>query len=711
MLDGRIQAYADDFDKISVYLSKNFYKGESREFYMRDLHGIKQNLIIEKIENRETVNKYTLRLSEYRLEVGKVYDVVEQHGLAVQLQYRYIVQKDEFHEMFYNAREDFGSSVNGSSTLFAVWAPTASSVSVVLNPFGERRSFSMKRVERGAWQIRIPENLHAQDYIYVLSVNGNIVESIDPYAYGSIANGKASAVIDFNQINVDFHDDMLPKMNSYTDAVIVETNVRDFSSYKNTTIFHKSQFLGMTEKKQQTLDGSPAGFDYLNAFGATHIQLMPVNDFNSVDELFPQKIYNWGYDPVSYNSLEGSYSTSPNDPLSRVIEFSKLISTYHEHGIGVILDVVYNHMSDIANSPFEIILPYSFFRRSSTGKISNGSYCGNDVDTQKPMVRKFIIDSVLHYLRHYHIDGFRFDLMGLIDIETMNEIVHRLRAEKPDIIIYGEGWDMPTFLDDEDKCTIKNSSRTKYLGYFNDFYRDNVKGPTSVEQKYIRGYALGDAGYLHAFKAALLANTQEEYGNKLFDSPEKSLAYVEAHDNMTLWDKIEDSCRGEPFEVMKQRQKFINGTLALSQGILFYHMGQEFCRTKFGVDNSYMSPDEINKIDYDRAAAFSDVVNYTRSMLRLRKWLPVFRFKSSEEIAKHIKFEDLEGGAVLMKFTDINHITDYSELRVYFNPFHIAKEIELSDEYELLADEDGLKDGSIKKFTLKPISIVVVARE
>lgn len=711
MLDGRMQAYADDFDIISVYLSKNFYSGDSRDFYIRDLHGIKHELIIENIENRDTVNKYRLRLKDAKLELGRVYDVVEYHGLAVELQFRYLVQKSEFLSMFYNGREDFGATVTGSSTLFVVWAPTATSASVIINPYGERRTFAMKRVERGAWQIRVPENLHGQDYLYLINVNGSVVETTDPYAYSSIANGKASSVIDFSQIDVDFYDDFAPNFSSYTDAIIFEANVRDFSSYKKTSIVHKSQFLGMIEKRQTTTSGNPAGFDYFEGLGATHIQLMPVNDFNSVDELFPSKLYNWGYDPFSYNSLEGSYSTSPNDALARVMEFSKLVSTFHKHGMGVIIDVVYNHMADIATSAFEMIVPYSFFRRSSTGKISNGSYCGNDVDSQKPMVRKFIIDSVLHYLRHYHVDGFRFDLMGILDIETMNELARRLKAEKPGILLYGEGWDMPTFLKDEEKCTIKNSHLTEGLGFFNDFYRDNVKGPTNQDRKYVRGYALGDASYLPAFKAALLANTQDSFGPKLFSSPEMSVSYVEAHDNMTLWDKIEDSCRGEAFEMMKQRQKFINGTLALSQGVCFYHMGQEFCRTKNGIDNSYMSPDEINKIDYDRAESFSSVVNYTRAMLSLRKWLPVFSFKTAEEIGRHIVFEDLPHGCLLMKFVDIEGLCPYTEIRVYFNPFNLSLDIDLGSAYELIADESGLKEGVCEHFTLRPISIVVLAKE
>ncbi len=710
MADDRMQAYCDDFNTISIYVSKNFYNGESKEFYVRDLFGMRIPLRIDSVENRHTVQKYICRLDSNRIEMGKVYDVVEEHGLCVCLQHRYVVQTPEFNEMFFNNREDFGATVTGGVTMFVLWAPTATSVSLVLNPFGEKKTFTMNRVERGAWQVRIAQNLHGQNYLYVLNVNGDIVEALDPYGFSSIANAKASSVIDYKQIEVDFHDNLLQPIDSYTEAIIFEANVRDFSSDENTTIAHKRQFLGMTERRAKTLQGHPAGFDYFSSLGATHIQLMPVNDFTGVDDLNRDKFYNWGYNPIQYNSLEGSYSTSPNDPLSRVMEFSELVSSFHEQGIRVNLDVVYNHMADIGRSSFNTVVPYSFFRRTSSGIPSNGSFCGNDVDTEKPMVRKFIIDSVLHYVRHYHVDGFRFDLMGIIDIDTMNLLEKRLRSENPNIMIYGEGWNLPTYLDDNKKTSISNSSQTPKIAYFNDYYRDNVKGPTSIDRKHTRGYALGDSSYRDAFKASLVANTQEIMGSKMFDSPEQSISYVEAHDNMTLWDKIQESCKGESKELMMKRHKFVNGALALSQGVAFYHMGQEFCRTKFGIDNSYMSSDEVNKIDYERAAEFKDVLMYTKDMINLRKWLPVFRFKDSAKIAKHTYFEDLDSGMLLLKFIDVSEYAGFDEILVFFNPFNFTKTFEFDSPYEVLATEIGLSEGRVTSLTVNPVSIVVLGK-
>lgn len=710
MIDSRMQAFCDDFDIITVYISKNFYNGESKEFYLRDLQGMRVPLVIDGVENKENSQKYTCKLIGRRIEIGKIYDVVEQHGLAVGLQYRYVVQTNEFNEMFYNNRDDFGATVNGGVTMFVLWAPTASSVSLVLNPYDEKRTFTMKRAEKGAWQVRVAENLHGQNYYYVLNVNGDIVESLDPYGYGSIANAKASSVIDFKQIDVDFHDDKLKPFSSYTEAVIFEANVRDFSSDPNTNISHKGQYLGMIEKRTKTFQGNIAGFDYFKELGATHIQLMPVNDFLSVDELYQEKFYNWGYDPIQYNSLEGSYSNAPNNPLSRVTEFSNLVSEFHREGIRVNLDVVYNHMADIASSPFELTVPYLFFRRTSSGIPSNGSFCGNDVDTEKPMVRKYIIDSLIHYVKHYHIDGFRFDLMGIIDIETMQILEKRLRSIKPDIMIYGEGWDLPTFLPYEKKTTIKNSDKIPGVGFFNDYYRDNVKGGTSVDKKYSRGYALGDSSYRDAFKAALVANTQDLFGSKMFNSPEQSISYVESHDNMTLWDKIQESCKGESLDLMIKRHKFVNASLALSQGVCFYHMGQEFCRTKQGIDNSYMSPDEVNKIEYDRASEYEEVVKYTKDMIKLRKKLPVFRFGSSDLISKHMYFEDLDSGLLLLRFINISTFTEYDEIRVYFNPFSLNKTFDLEYYYDVLATEHGLSEDRTNSFILNPVSIVVLGK-
>ncbi len=706
-MDNRMQAYCDDFDKITIYMSKGYYMGQSREFYVSDLCGNQILLDIESSNDLGDTIQYTCRVEEDKIRIGRDYSVIEEHALSVPLQYRYIVKTERFNKSYYSDRNDFGATVNGDTTKFVVWAPTATDVSLILNPYSLKEVHPMIGVESGVWEISIPRNLHLSNYLFLINVNGKVVEALDPYGVSSIANHKASSVIDFSKIQIDFNDDKLPKFDSYTDAVIFETSVRDFSTDPNTNVVNKGKFLGMIEEGAVDSNGHPVGFDYFKSLGATHIQLMPINDFSSTDELFPHKFYNWGYDPVQYNTLEGAYSLSPNNPLSRVTEFSEVVSAFHAAGIRVNIDVVYNHMFDVAQSAFEKIVPYYYFRSDLNGNLSNGSFCGNDIDSKSPMVRKFIIDSLVHQVEHYHVDGFRFDLMGIIDIETMQEISKKLKSIKPSIMMYGEGWNMPTMLSDSDKTIISNSDLTPGIAYFNDYYRDNVKGSTSADSKAVKGYVLGDGNYRDAFKAALVANTQGEFGSKMFDSPTKSVSYVEAHDNMTLWDKINAACQDEELELRIKRQKFANATVTISQGISFYHMGQEFCRTKNGEDNSYRSSDSVNMIDYARVNEFKTVVEYTKDIIKLKKQIDAFGFNTTEEISNKIFFEDLDCGMLLMRIEDT---LDYERVLVYFNPFNVSSHIKLDGQYRLIFDENGLNDVDITEFDLKPISIIIIAK-
>ncbi len=699
-----MQAYSDDFQVVTVYMNKQFYNGESDEFYLRDITGKIYGLNIDNIEKREHSVKYTLNLADSLIEVGKEYDLVECHGLFVPLQFRYIVKTKEFNDKFYNARDDFGATVVNDETTFTLWAPTATAVSVIINPHGAREIYTMQRVDKGAWQVKIAKNLHNHNYLYLLNVNGGVVETLDPYGCSSSANNKSSSVIDFQKIDINFYDEKLPKIPC---PIIFEANVRDFSIDPNTNIKHKGKFLGMIEEGRTTKDGFPCGFDYFKSLGATHIQLMPINDFISTDELTPLKFYNWGYDPVQYNSIEGSYSTDPNNPLARVSEFSKLISKFHENGIRVIIDVVYNHMFDLHQSSFEKIVPYYAFRRMTSGEISNGSFCGNDIDSEMPMIRKFIVSSIKHYINNYHIDGFRFDLMGLLDLDTMNEVQTIAKSLNPDIMIYGEGWDMPTMLDDDKKTKIANCHKIDNVAYFNDHYRNCVKGGIGQESKFHRGYALGDRSSINAFKASLLANTREDLGFKLFNSPMQSISYAEAHDNMTLWDKISIALETEPIENKVKIQKFANAIIALSQGISFYHMGQEFCRTKNGVENSYMSPDTINMIDYARAMEFQHVIKYTKDIINIRKNIPAFCLQSIEEINGRFEFEEMHNGALLMKILNTAELTPYQEILVYFNPFKTDFRINFETEFVQILDENGSTDKKIKELHVTPISIAI----
>lgn len=705
----RFEAHLDDYDKITVYIANTYYQGKSRFFWLRDPSGVLTSLHIQKIETTSNdYSKYTLTgFSE--LHIGASYEIVEEHAMSCVLQYGWIVRTDRFSHEYYTERTDFGAHIIDDGTRFTVWAPTAKEVKLALWIDEHQYIIDMRKEDRGVYSATMKGNLHGAQYQYIVAVNGRIISSLDPYAYGSTANSTHSVVVDFNQFDINFHDDKLPKLRSVTDALICEASVRDFSMDPFSNINHKGTFVAMTQEETVNKFGNPTGFDYLKSLGFTHIQLMPVYDFETVDELNPHVFYNWGYDPVQYNALEGSYSTNPTDPLLRISEFLNLISHYHKHGLRINLDVVYNHVFDLDKSSFESIVPGYYFRRSSEGTISNGSFCGNDFDSTKSMARKFIIDSLTHFVRHYHVDGFRFDLMGILDVDTMNEIVLRLKALRPSIMIYGEGWSMPTMLEEHEKASMYNSVQMPEIAFFNDFYRDHIKGAASADRSWHKGYLTGDLSMIEAAKACLVGTTQDNQVVKLFNEPTQTINYVECHDNYTLWDKIKEACRDDLKIERIARQKAINGFVTLSQGILLMQYGQESCRTKGGIDNSYRSPDEINQIDYERHIQYREVVEYTKDMLALRQEFEIFRFKSHVDIQQHIYFQNLNESILLYGFKDVAKYCEYSDVKVFINPNKFAYEIDLDGEYDLIANEKGrIRNQKVTSADIAPLSILIV---
>lgn len=709
----RFEAYLDDYSMINVYLKLSFYEGESNIFYLRDRNGQLVSLSILNKEVSTSYYKYLLKVpNSFQIEIGQKYDIIEEHGLTTQLKYGLIVRTNSFNEEFYSSRNDFGAHINENKTKFVVWAPTASLVSLQLYFDDIPYVYRMNKIEKGTWELIIDQDLYGYQYLYLVDVNGQINEALDPYGYGSTENSKRSVVVDFQRLEIDMNDDKLPRLKSWTNAIIGEVSVRDFSMDPDTDIVHKGKFLGMIEEGRTDRTGHPVGFDYLKSLGYSHIQLMPVYDFATTDELNPSLLYNWGYDPVQYNALEGSYSSNPRDPFSRIREFQQLISFYHKHGIRVNMDVVYNHMYDMENSSFEKIVPYYYFRLSDNGTISNGSFCGNDVDSSNSMVRKFIIDSILHFVMHYHIDGFRFDLMGILDIETMNKIVLEVSLIRPEVMIYGEGWNMPTMLRPEHRASMFNMEFMPEIGFFNDFYRDHIKGPSSPELGHVSGYALGDTSYVETAKASIVANTQDEYTVKLFNEPSQSVNYIECHDNMTLWDKITKS---NPYNSLNQKiekQKLANGILLISQGIVLLHYGQEMARTKNGIDNSYMSVDEINRVTYSQAQTFRSVVKYTKDLIQLRKQLNIFSFHTAIEIKEHISFELLVNQALAVNFKDVSNYCGYEDVKVLINPSYEKIPYHLQGSYKLLADHNGLvvEKRECQRVAVNPHSMMILAR-
>lgn len=385
-----------------------------------------------------------------------------------------------------------------------------------------------------------------------------------------------------------------------------------------------------------------------------------------------------------------------------------MVEAFHKQGIRVNMDVVYNHMYDMEASSFEKVVPYYFFRRSQSGQLSNGSFCGNDVDSNRLMARKFIKDSVKHWMTHYDVDGFRFDLMGVLDVDTMNEVEALCRSIKAETMVYGEGWNMPTSLPEHLKANRYNQHLMPNIGHFNDFFREHVKGRTSHEEINVKGYCLGDTNYIEAMKASMLG-TAVANRTRLFDRPDKSINYIECHDNHTVWDKLKESNKEDNRDVRIKRQKLLLSVTLLAQGIPFIHSGQEFCRTKNGLHNTYRSPDNINQLDWTRKERYLDVFNYTKDMIQLRKMLPILRLNDPEKIEQRVSFREWDGMLVINYRCERSK--PYEEIWIYINPTNQIYYESFPTFVKVIANEAGLIDGvMVQNATINPYTLVVFAK-
>ncbi len=704
----RFEAHLDDYGLITIYLTRQFYSGKSDVFYLKKPDGTLSKCQILSFEIAQNdYNKYVIQTNEI-IEIGQPYEITEEHGLKVPLQYSLITKTARFDETFYYEGDDLGVHPSDEGTDFALWAPTATRVilEMVDKPV---KSFEMSRTEKGVFRFKVRGNNHGKKYLYHVLVNGRWNTTSDPIARSATSNNSASVVIDFTKLEVERFNHRLPALNNPTDAVLYELSIRDFTFQTESGVHAKSQYLGLTELNTKTPNGSHTGLSHIVDLGVTHVQIMPMFDIATIDEDNPFTFYNWGYDPLQYNVPEGSYSSDPKDPLKRVLEARSMVQAFHKQGIRVNMDVVYNHVYEMESNAFEKVVPYYYFRRSATGSLSNGSFCNNDIDSNRLMMRKFILDSVKCWMEIYDIDGFRFDLMGVLDVATMNAVEAQCRSIKADAMVYGEGWNMPTILPEDMKANMGNQSKMPHIAHFNDFFREHVKGHTSPDEITLKGYCSGDVSYIDAMKAAMVGNCLPGLV-KIFDEPTQSVNYVECHDNTTSWDKLKECCKEDNRDVRVKKQKLMIGSVLLAQGIPFLQSGQEFCRTKNGQHNSYRSSDAINQIDWIRKERQMDVVHYTKDLIALRKRLPVFRMTSSSVIQSKVTFRNFDGMLIIHYLCERKN--PYHELWIYINPTNQIYYERFDDFVEILANEAGLIEGvKAQNATINPYTLVVFARK
>ena len=659
---------------ITKYSQVKVYEGD-KELTVLDISNIGKQVTSGIIEVEET------------LDISKNYRVViEGYGEKAVVPTE-VFDTPYFIENFTYDGNDLGAVINGSSTTFKVWAPTASKI--VLNLFeagnggSAYKTVDMVKGDRGVWSHT--ENCgHGTYYTYSVTTSLGTQEAVDPYAKAAGLNGNRGMVVDLSRTNPDGwkSDNFATGIKTYSDAVIWEVHVRDFSN-KIASSDYKGKYLAFTERGLVNEHGQPVGVDYLVDLGITHVHLLPVYDYATVDEANPDSQFNWGYDPKNYNVPEGSYSTDPYNGEVRIKEYKQMVQALHAAGIGVVMDVVYNHTYD-ANSSFNKIVPYYYYRYTATGANSSASGCGNDTASERYMYGKFMVDSVAYWANEYDLDGFRFDLMGLHDLATMQKVENAVHAINPEAIIYGEGWTMGSTIDGSPMANQSNISKIEPLdgaiggiAVFNDAIRDGLKGSvfTSTSKGYISGNGAGSFNnVLFGIKGG--AGTGPSW--KVNDS--MVVNYMSAHDNNTLWDKLELSNGTDPVETRLAMNRLGATLLMISKGTVFFQAGEEMLRTKDGDENSYKSSDAINNIDWSvlkEGSAEYEMMLYYKHLIEVRKEYSIFG-----SVSTAISASQLDGGKAVI--TIDNHMG--GKALVIANPTGEAMTYTLNGNWNLIVN-------------------------
>jgi pullulanase len=613
---------------------------------------------------------------------------------------------------------DLGVTYTKGATTFKVWAPDAEAVKVRLYNTGsggnETLDILMDKESNGVWKTIFRTDIKNKYYTFKILHQGKwLAETPDPYAKAVGVNGRRGMVVDMKDTNPEgWESDKGPVVKHPTDILLYESHVRDLSVSNNSGIKHKGKFLGIAETGTKSPDGLSTGLDHLKELGVTHLHLLPAFDFNSVDEANPEGKYNWGYDPLNYNVPEGSFSTNPNDGNVRIKEFKQMVQALHANGLGVIMDVVYNHTSG-RDTPFNLTAPDYYYRKNPDGSYSDASGCGNETASERPMMRKFMIESVVYWAKEYHVDGFRFDLMGVHDIETMNAISDALHKINPSIIIYGEGWTAGACPIPETKRAVKkNAHLLDRIAAFSDDLRDGLRGPYNDVRE--TGFVSAKKGTAESVKfgiVASVAHPQIDYKAVNYSKepwaaePYHTVSYVSCHDDNTLFDRLKI---GNPIateaELIKM-DKLAQCVVLTSQGIPFLHSGAELLRTKQGMANSYKSPDAINEIDWSRKSKYGAVFNYYKALTALRKNHPAFRMPTAKMIQEHLKFIDT-GDPLLIQYQISGNANDdvWKNIIVVFNGDRSDKEIVLpAGKWAVALDGSSVNEKGIRQASAKPI--------
>ncbi len=589
---------------------------------------------------------------------------------------------------------DLGVHYVTSGTILKIWSPPAQEMRLKLYKTSTGNDLieeiSCVKDAAGVWKAELSGDRKNIYYTFQAKIDGKWSdENPDPYAKAVGVNGKRGQIIDLNETNPDgWEKDQSPVLKNPMDVILYELHIRDLSIAANSGIQNKGKFLGLTETGTKNTQGQSTGIDHIAELGVTHVHLLPSFDFSSVDESklnVPQ--YNWGYDPQNFNTPDGSYSTNPEDGKVRILEFKKMVQALHKKGLRVVMDVVYNHTGWTHNSNLDQLVPGYYYREwEKDGKYSNASGCGNETASDRAMFRKFIIESVTWWVKEYHVDGFRFDLMGIHDMETMNQVAATLKAIDPRIIIYGEGWtagDSP--LPEKYRSLKKNANKMDGVAVFSDDIRDAIKG--SVFEENSTGFASGSKEMKESVKFGIVAagqHPQVEYAKVKYSSapytknPDEVINYVSCHDNQTLYDKLKVSRPDASEDELVKMDKLANTIVLTSQGIPFLFAGEEMKRSKGGEHNSFNKPDSVNQINWDWKHTNRELLGYYKDLIALRKSHPAFRMQKNTMVQKHLFFLPEDDPQIIAYHLKDNANQDsWQQIIVIFNGSDVTKKLTL----------------------------------
>ncbi|MEL6864521.1 MAG: type I pullulanase [Bacteroidota bacterium] len=618
--------------------------------------------------------------------------------------------------------EDLGLVYSPQQSIFKIWSPAASEVKIRLYESGiggeATAEHQMEKGSAGTWTAQFDEDLEGQFYTFQIQKDGQWMNEVpDPYVKATGVNGKRGMVLDLDATDPPgWENDQRPPLKNFTDIVIYELHVRDLSTHSSSGIQQKGKFLGLTELGTKSPEGLTTGLDHIKELGVSHVHLLPSFDYMSVDESRPEdNQFNWGYDPQNYNVPEGSYSTNPEDGRIRVREFKQMVKTLHDNGLRVIMDVVYNHTGVTEEAHLNQIAPSYYYRQNKEGGFSNASACGNETASDRPMFRKFIIESVKYWAEEYHVDGFRFDLMGIHDIETMNQVSEALHQIDPSIFVYGEGWtagDSP--LPEDQRALKKYTHRIKGVAAFSDDLRDGLKG--SVFEHEDTGFATAKPGTKESVKFGIVAATQHpqvdykavNYSDAPWAAePSQCINYVSCHDNHTLYDRLINSVPKASERKRIQHHLLANTIVLTSQGVPFLHAGVEMLRTKGGEENSYKSPDTLNQLVWTRKNQYFDAFQYYKGLVQLRKNHPAFRMPTTAMIQEHLRFLDVPDEMVIgYEIGDHANGDAWKKILVLLNGSTDAKRIDLpKGDWTMVLNERKIKEDGITTISSEKVNI------